>query len=142
MPPQPVRKSSSACQNRNPTPFLRKAGSREPFRNSTEAVTLDAIQQELARLGVTADRLTSEERLQIISALAAGGIFLLKGSVWDVAAGLHCSQSQRLPLSGASQERFCRHAGVIRKKRAAARFFSNNLSKKKGSGCHADQVDS
>lgn len=65
----------------------------ETFRNSTEAVALDAIQQELARLGVTADRLTSEERLQIISALAAGGIFLLKGSVRDVAAGLHCSQA-------------------------------------------------
>lgn len=65
----------------------------ETFRNSTEAVTMDAINRELERLGVTADRLTSEERLQIISALADGGIFLLKGSVKDVAAGLHCSQA-------------------------------------------------
>ena len=40
-----------------------------------------------------ADRLTSDERLQIISALEAGGIFLLKGSVKDVAAGLACSQA-------------------------------------------------
>ena len=65
----------------------------ETFRDSTEAVTMDAINRELERLGVTADRLTSEERLQIISALVDGGIFLLKGSVKDVAAGLHCSQA-------------------------------------------------
>ena len=54
---------------------------------------MDAINRELERLGVTADRLTSEERRQIISSLADGGIFLLKGSVKDVAAGLHCSQA-------------------------------------------------
>lgn len=65
----------------------------ETFRNSTEAVVLDAVDLELARLGVPADRLTSDERLQIITALAESGIFLLKGSVKDVAAGLHCSQA-------------------------------------------------
>lgn len=65
----------------------------EKFRNSTEAVAIDAINRELERLGVTADRLTSEERLKIISALEANGIFLLKGAVKDVAAGLHCSQA-------------------------------------------------
>ena len=63
----------------------------ETFRNSTEAVAQDAIAHELARLGVPADRLTSEERLQIIAALEASGIFLLKGAVKDVAAGLCCS---------------------------------------------------
>ena len=65
----------------------------EKFRNSTEAVAVDAINRELERLGVTADRLTSEERLKIIEALEANGIFLLKGAVKDVAAGLHCSQA-------------------------------------------------
>ena len=48
---------------------------------------------ELERLGVPADRLTSEERLQIIDALEKSGIFLLKGAVKDVAAGLGCSQA-------------------------------------------------
>lgn len=65
----------------------------ETFRNSTEAVALDAIAHELERLGVTADRLTSDERMQIIAGLEESGIFLLKGSVKDVAAGLHCSQA-------------------------------------------------
>ena len=65
----------------------------EKFPNSTEAVAVDAINRELERLGVTADRLTSEERLKIIGALEANGIFLLKGAVKDVAAGLHCSQA-------------------------------------------------
>lgn len=65
----------------------------ETFRNSTEAVALDAISQELGRLGVEASRLTSEERLRIIAGLEESGIFLLKGSVKDVAAGLHCSQA-------------------------------------------------
>ncbi len=65
----------------------------ETFRNSTEAVALDAIHHELGRLGVSAERLTSDERLQIISALEESGIFLLKGSVKDVAAGLRCSQA-------------------------------------------------
>lgn len=65
----------------------------ETFRNSTEAVTQDAIAHELERLGVPVERLTSDERLQIIAALEAGGIFLLKGAVKDVAAGLGCSQA-------------------------------------------------
>ena len=65
----------------------------EKFRNSTEAVAADAINRELEALGVTAERLTSDERLKIIAALESNGIFLLKGAVKDVAAGLHCSQA-------------------------------------------------
>lgn len=65
----------------------------EKFRNSTEAVAVDAISRELEHLGVSPERLTSDERLRIISALEASGIFLLKGAVKDVAAGLHCSQA-------------------------------------------------
>ena len=65
----------------------------ETFRNSTEAVAPDAIAHELERLGVPAKRLTSEERLLIIAALEESGIFLLKGAVKDVAAGLGCSQA-------------------------------------------------
>lgn len=65
----------------------------EKFRNSTEAVASDAIARELEHMGVAADRLTSDERLKIISALDEGGIFLFKGAVKDVAAALHCSQA-------------------------------------------------
>ena len=65
----------------------------EKFRNSSEAVAVDAISRELEHLGVAADRLTSDERLKIITALEASGIFLFKGAVKDVAAQLHCSQA-------------------------------------------------
>lgn len=79
--PAPVKPSAAA----RPAP--------DTLRNSTEAVAADAINHELQRMNVTADRLTSEERLQIISALDENGIFLLKGAVKDVAAGLKCSQA-------------------------------------------------
>ncbi len=65
----------------------------ESFHNSIDAVAGDAVGRELAQLGVTADRLTPDERIQIISSLEAGGIFLLKGAVKDVADALHCSQA-------------------------------------------------
>ena len=65
----------------------------ERFPNTTDAVAVDAINRELEHMGVTADRLTSEERLKIIAALESNGIFLMKGAVKDVAAGLHCSQA-------------------------------------------------
>ena len=42
---------------------------------------------------MTADRLTPDERLCIISSLAEDGIFLLKGAVKDVADALCCSQA-------------------------------------------------
>lgn len=63
----------------------------ESFHNSIDAVASDAVERELMRLGVTADRLTAEERMQIIASLAADGIFLLKGAVKDVADALACS---------------------------------------------------
>ena len=65
----------------------------ESFHNSIDAVAGDAVGRELIRLGVTADRLTPDERMQIIASLENGGIFLLKGAVKDVADALHCSQA-------------------------------------------------
>jgi len=70
-----------------------KSPAPEKFRNSTDAVAVDAIARELEQLGVGAERLTGEERLKIVAALEQGGIFLLKGAVRDVAAGLGCSQA-------------------------------------------------
>ena len=65
----------------------------ESFHNSIDAVASDAVNRALSILGVTADRLTPEERVQIIEQLEAGGIFLLKGAVKDVADALQCSQA-------------------------------------------------
>ena len=65
----------------------------ESFHNSIDAVAGDAVGRELIRLGVTAGRLTPDERMQIIASLENGGIFLLKGAVKDVADALHCSQA-------------------------------------------------
>lgn len=73
-----------------PQPF---EGHDESFHNSIGAVAGDVVSRELTRLGVTADRLTADERISIISALDADGIFLLKGAVKDVAEALHCSQA-------------------------------------------------
>ena len=63
----------------------------EKFCNSADAVAVDAINWELERMGVTPEQLTPEKRLQVIAALEAGGLFLLKGAVKSAAASLHCS---------------------------------------------------
>ena len=63
----------------------------EKFCNSADAVAVDAINWELNRMGVTSKQLTPGKRLQVITALEAGGLFLLKGAVKSAAASLHCS---------------------------------------------------
>ena len=65
----------------------------ENFHNSIDAVAAEAVARALESAGVTADRLTPEERVQIIAQLDSGGIFLLKGAVKDVADALQCSQA-------------------------------------------------
>ncbi|WP_455557734.1 helix-turn-helix transcriptional regulator [Agathobaculum hominis] len=74
-------------------PACPPAVSPESFHNSIGDVAEDAVANELSRLGVSADRLTPEERLKIVASLKEGGIFLLKGAVKDVAAALSCSQA-------------------------------------------------
>ena len=63
----------------------------EKFRNSVDAVALDAISRELERMGVTPGQLTHSQRLQVIAALESAGIFLLKGAIKSAAAALGCS---------------------------------------------------
>lgn len=65
----------------------------ERFHNSIHGVATDAVLRELDRRGITADRLSADERVQIISALDSEGIFLLKGAVKDVAEAMGCSQA-------------------------------------------------
>lgn len=80
----------------------------EKYNTSPEELTADAINRELERLGVGADRLTAEERMAVIAALEAQGLFLLKGVVKDVALGLRCSQASvyrymsQLKINGAA----------------------------------------
>ncbi|WP_324823894.1 helix-turn-helix transcriptional regulator [Sinanaerobacter sp. ZZT-01] len=67
--------------------------SSESFPNSKNAVIAEAISNELATLNVSAARLTTDERISIISSLEKNGIFLIKGSVQKVADDLHCSSA-------------------------------------------------
>ena len=65
----------------------------ERFHNSIHGVAGDAVSRELNQMGLTADRLTADERLGIVAALEPQGIFLLKGAVKEVADTLQCSQA-------------------------------------------------
>lgn len=65
----------------------------ERFHNSIHGVATDAVLRELDQRGITADRLSADERVQIIGALDSEGIFLLKGAVKDVAEAMGCSQA-------------------------------------------------
>ena len=73
-------------------PFRERFRQRPSFHNSIGAVAGDAVGRELIRLGVTAGRLTPDERMLVITSLENGGIFLLR-EVKDVADALHCSQA-------------------------------------------------
>lgn len=65
----------------------------ETFQNNIDDVAKEAVERELSRLNVSPNQLTAEDRLQIIQALEAGGIFLLKGAVNDVSDALGCSKA-------------------------------------------------
>lgn len=65
----------------------------ERFHNSIRGVASDAVDRELQQMGLTANRLTPEERLGIIADLEPQGVFLLKGAVKEVADALACSQA-------------------------------------------------
>lgn len=67
--------------------------SSEKFSDSKDTVIAEAVSNELATLNVSVERLTTEERMSIISSLEKKGIFLLKGSVQNVAENLHCSSA-------------------------------------------------
>ena len=51
--------------------------STEKFHNMAEDVAADAIDYEIAKIGVEPERLTAEERIHIIATLEENGIFLL-----------------------------------------------------------------
>ena len=58
-----------------------------------ELTAAEAVRRMLLEANTTADALTSEERLHIISELEKHGYFRLKGAVREVTEVLHCSQA-------------------------------------------------
>lgn len=62
------------------------------YENMSEMAE-DVVSQVLTAKGVTADRLTQEEKVQIIQMLKGRGVFMLKGAVKQVAKQLGCSQA-------------------------------------------------
>lgn len=63
----------------------------ESFHNSIDDVAGNAVSDVLRDMGVTAERLTHEEKMAIVGKLDSRGVFLLKGAVRDVARALCCS---------------------------------------------------
>lgn len=63
----------------------------ESFHNSIDGVAGNAVSDVLKDMGITADRLTQDEKMQVVGKLEARGVFLLKGAVRDVAQALCCS---------------------------------------------------
>lgn len=65
----------------------------ESFHGSVASATEEAIDQVLQNSGVPVERLTKEEKMQIIAILDEKGVFLLKNAVKQVSKLLHCSQA-------------------------------------------------
>lgn len=63
----------------------------ESFHNSIDDVAGNAVSDVLRDMGVTAERLTHEEKMTVVEKLDTRGVFLLKGAVRDVARALCCS---------------------------------------------------
>ncbi len=65
----------------------------ETFFNSTDDVTKEVAKQAMADLGISSDRLTTDEKINIVEKMNERGAFLLKGAVKDAAEVLDCSQA-------------------------------------------------
>jgi predicted transcriptional regulator YheO len=65
----------------------------ERFPNSITAVTESVINEAVSNKGVTVERMTQEEKMEIIDILHRKGVFMLKGAVSHVAAVLMSSEA-------------------------------------------------
>ncbi len=65
----------------------------ESFHDSLSGLTDEVMTQILLQKGTTADRLTHEERMNVVEMLRRKGFFLIKGAVKQAAEQLHCSQA-------------------------------------------------
>jgi len=64
----------------------------ETFSGSISEVTETVLKKVLASKNIPIDRLTQDERLDVIDMLIQKGVFMLKGAVSEVAKQLHCSE--------------------------------------------------
>lgn len=65
----------------------------ERFSSSTEELTLDLIESAINSSGILPERMSMEEKIQIIKQLHENGVFLIKGSVNKVAIKLKISEA-------------------------------------------------
>ena len=72
---------------------LKEIKYRKLMQNKSTFAFKEAVRRMLLEANTTADALTSEERLHIISELEKHGYFRLKGAVREVTEVLHCSQA-------------------------------------------------
>lgn len=63
----------------------------ENFPHTVDGAAGGAVAEVLREKGLSAARLTLDERMEVIAQLDAKGVFLLKGAVKDVAESLGCS---------------------------------------------------
>ncbi|SKA82572.1 helix-turn-helix transcriptional regulator [Desulfobaculum bizertense] len=68
-------------------------GQAESFHDNIEELTENIIQAVISQYSIPADRLTSEEKLEIVGELNRRGVFLIKGSVSVVAKYLASSEA-------------------------------------------------
>ena len=78
-----------------------------------ELTAAEAVRRMLLEANTTADALTSEERLHIISELEKHGYFRLKGAVREVTRGTALLAGERLPVSDAAAPRRCVLRGTL-----------------------------
>lgn len=68
-------------------------GNVENFTNNVTDFINDAVDRVLSESGIPADRMTQEERLDVVEKLNNQGVFLLKGAVSEVAKRIACSEA-------------------------------------------------
>lgn len=65
----------------------------ESLSSSLDGVVLEALQKELLKYAVEAERLSAEEKTAVVQALRSNGIFKIKGAIAKVATALKISES-------------------------------------------------
>ena len=65
----------------------------ERFSTSVEEVAFESIETAIKNIGISPERLAQDEKIEIIKELNNNGVFLLKGSVSEVASQLKVSEA-------------------------------------------------
>lgn len=65
----------------------------EHFENSVDDIVENIVKQNLTKLNIPPERLSAEERIEIVDKLNENGIFLIKGAVAEAAKQLKVSEN-------------------------------------------------